>query len=177
MINKRGGYTLIEVLMVIAIIGILSTSILAGLGSSRAKARDARRVTDLRNVQLVLERYYQTYNVYPKMSETIGSDETLTWAELSNILTSKELETGGETQMPTKLPKDPLFGSGWTYYYGTNGQTYVIGAKLETKDQALDDDLDGTIYGVDCDKSAVLTAKKAVKKELERIKSDKAKEQ
>ena len=78
MVNKKGGYTLIEVLMVIAIIGILSTSILAGLGSSRAKARDARRVTDLRNVQLVLERYYQTYNVYPKMSETIGSDETLT---------------------------------------------------------------------------------------------------
>lgn len=34
-----------------------------------------------------------------------------------------------------------------------------------------------TIYGVDCDKSAVATAKKAVKKELERIKSDKAKEQ
>lgn len=34
-----------------------------------------------------------------------------------------------------------------------------------------------TIYGVDCDKSAVAIAKKAVKKELERINSDKAKEQ
>ena len=34
-----------------------------------------------------------------------------------------------------------------------------------------------TIYGVDCDKAAVATARKEVKKELERIKSDKAKEQ
>lgn len=143
--NKKSGYTLIEMLMVVAIIGMLASSILIGLGSSRAKARDTRRITDLKNVQTVLELYYSKYNSYPKMAEAIGTDETLTWTELSNILISKE--TGLNAN---KIPGDPLKSSGWTYYYGTNGQSYVLGAKLETKDQSLDDDLDGTIFGVNC---------------------------
>src|SRR3990167_4452603 len=67
LISKRGlgareakGFTLIELLVVIAIIGILSSIVLASLNSARQKGRDARRVSDIKQLQLALELYYDS---------------------------------------------------------------------------------------------------------------------
>ncbi len=48
--GKSRGFTLIELLVVIAIIGILSSVVLASLNSARAKGRDSRRVSDLKQM-------------------------------------------------------------------------------------------------------------------------------
>lgn len=135
--NYKKAYTLIEMLMVVAIIGVLASSILVGLSGTRAKARDSRRITDLKSVQTALELYYGKYNSYPS---NIGN-----WDDLTTILTSEE--TGIQVN---KIPKDPLSGSGKMYLYASDGQTYVLGAQMETKDQSLDDDLDGQQLGIDC---------------------------
>lgn len=52
------GFTLIELLVVIAIIGILSSVVLASLNSARQKGRDARRISDMKQLQLALELSY-----------------------------------------------------------------------------------------------------------------------
>ena len=60
--NHIGGFTLIELLVVIAIIGILSSVVLASLNSARQKGRDARRISDLKQIQLALELCYDAGN-------------------------------------------------------------------------------------------------------------------
>src|SRR3989344_5255329 len=76
-LNRRGymsqsGFTLIELLVVIAIIGILSSVVLASLNSARQKGRDARRVSDIKQLQLALELYYDANGRYPS-STTVAA--------------------------------------------------------------------------------------------------------
>ena len=62
--NKK-GFTLIELLVVIAIIGLLSTLSILALNSARARARDAKRVADVKQIQTALELYYNDAGDYP----------------------------------------------------------------------------------------------------------------
>jgi len=52
--NKEQGFTLIELLVVIAIIGLLSTMAVVSLNSARAKARDAKRLSDVKQMANIL---------------------------------------------------------------------------------------------------------------------------
>ncbi|MCX6792875.1 MAG: prepilin-type N-terminal cleavage/methylation domain-containing protein [Candidatus Falkowbacteria bacterium] len=63
--NYKTGFTLIELLVVIAIIGVLSTMAIIALGNARAKARDSRRVADIKQISTALELYYADNNSYP----------------------------------------------------------------------------------------------------------------
>ncbi len=64
--GKNGnGFTLIELLVVIGIIGVLASIVLASLDSSRKKGRDARRLSDVKQIQLAMELYYDANNRFP----------------------------------------------------------------------------------------------------------------
>ena len=63
--TEKKGFTLIELLVVIAIIGLLSTLSIIALNSARARARDAKRISDVRQIQLALEMFYNENNRYP----------------------------------------------------------------------------------------------------------------
>lgn len=64
-LSYKRGFTLIELLVVIAIIGILSSVVLASLNSARQKGRDARRISDISQIRLALELYYDSNSTYP----------------------------------------------------------------------------------------------------------------
>ncbi len=98
----RKGFTLIEMLVVVAIIGLLSSTILVGLGNARSKARDARRISDLRQIQTGLENYY------------VENNQSYPQALYSSVL---------------GLPSDPQGGE--YGYVRVSSQVYVLGTCLE----------------------------------------------
>jgi type II secretion system protein G len=123
--NKR-GFTLIELLVVIAIIGILSSIVLASLNSARKKGRDARRVADIKQIQLALELYYDANSNYPTSAEYAA-----------------DLVSDG---FISSLPLDPLSAISYAYEAigsGTTCSSYHLGANLETTGHsALSADID-----------------------------------
>lgn len=66
MYKEKKAFTLIELLVVIAIIGLLSTLSIIALNSARAKARDAKRISDVKQMQVALEMYYNDMANYPE---------------------------------------------------------------------------------------------------------------
>lgn len=108
---KNKGFTLIELLVVIAIIGLLSTLAVVALNSARAKSRDAKRVSDVKQVQTALELYYNDNNAYPVAG---------TWAAMDTALA---------TQMAT-VPTNPS-PNGTAYTYVGTASTYTITFTLE----------------------------------------------
>ncbi len=63
--KNKPGFTLIELLVVIAIIGLLSTLSILALNTARARARDAKRISDVKQIQTALEMYYNDTGDYP----------------------------------------------------------------------------------------------------------------
>ncbi|MBI4434544.1 type II secretion system protein [Candidatus Uhrbacteria bacterium] len=68
----KRGFTLIELLVVIAIIGLLSTLAVVAMSNARQKARDAKRVSDIKQIQSALDLYATDKNGYPA-DETDGA--------------------------------------------------------------------------------------------------------
>jgi type II secretion system protein G len=82
---KSKGFTLIELLVVVAIIGILATVVLSSLGAARTRARDARRIAEMKNFETALEMYYLDNNGYPAMSAHTNGGVT---TNISNLETA-----------------------------------------------------------------------------------------
>ena len=61
---RRKGFTLIELLVLIAIIGLLSTLAVVSLNSARGKARDAQRVSDVKQISTALEIFFASEDTY-----------------------------------------------------------------------------------------------------------------
>jgi len=126
--NKKylAGFSLIELMVVIAIIGLLSSLVLATLASARKKSRETKRKADLVQLGKALELYYNANNGYPTTASV--------WFGTSANGGSKT--TSGATAYipgltPTylgNLPLDPLKATtGWSgYNYKSDGTSYKL---------------------------------------------------
>ncbi len=127
----KKGFTLIELLVVIAIIALLSTLSVVALNSARAKARDARRVSDIKQVRTALEMYFDQNMAYP----AVGATSTLGMASSSCLTASGWTTTAGctGTVYMQNVPDDPQ-NTGtkiYTYAVGSTNSTYTIAYYLE----------------------------------------------
>lgn len=107
------GFTLIELLVVIAIIGLLASTVIASLSSARVKARDARRIADLRSIRTALELYVSSNGQYPANGYWTCSFDSAAWGSLATAL----------APYISKLPTDPR-NTGYPWATGTYGYCY-----------------------------------------------------
>ena len=63
--NKKRGFTLIELMVVIAIIGLLSSTVFATLNSAREKAKVAKAKAELKILYKALLKYNIDNNSWP----------------------------------------------------------------------------------------------------------------
>ena len=109
------GFTLVELLVVISIIGILSSFAVVSLNSARQKARDALRKGDIAQLRTALEMYYDDYLSYPACGTWDDGDSDFGATVSDNFgggcecyinVLEIELTAGLKPIMP-KPPRDP----------------------------------------------------------------------
>jgi prepilin-type N-terminal cleavage/methylation domain-containing protein len=137
------GFTLIELLVVISIIALISSVVMFAVNSARIKARDAKRKSDVLQIQKALELYYANNNAYP-LSATGGTAWSLSNSatDWNNLQTSMSSVLSRLPVDPRQTAGDPLNGPAFAYSYWsgsgffncTAGQYYIIVYKLESLD-------------------------------------------
>lgn len=130
--NKK-GFTLIELLVVISIIGLLSSVVLVSLNSARAKARDAKRMSDLGEIQKALEFYFDSSNgtAYPLCA---GNTVCSTTGYSGNLGVLDVVASGFLSSMPI----DPKNVSGQYGYYYARGYKKTGAASFSFTNSATD---------------------------------------
>lgn len=130
-ILKKRGFTLIELLVVVAIIGVLTMIVTANFNSARSKARDAKRVSDLAQMQLVLAQIYDKCEIYP--------------ANFTTLTTSASVCTGYTVgNFISVIPTD--YGTAYDFYANTARNDYILRATLENYNTAtFSDRLTGSV--------------------------------
>ena len=128
--NYLTGFTVIELLVVVAIIGIVSGIIVASVSGSKAKGRDAKRIADISVIQLALERYYDEKRYYPTdLSSSSNSDDL---SDYDSSVPTKD--SSGNDYKYSALNADN------TATCSNDCQSYHLGATLELANGILDDD-------------------------------------
>jgi len=111
------GFTLVELLVVISIIGLLSSFAVVSLNTARAKARDALRKGDMAQIRTALNLYYDDHLGYPTSAaspdcdnwvatEPYGATLDQAGADCYSLVLGPAL-TGGTRPYLGSLPKDP----------------------------------------------------------------------
>lgn len=131
-INQK-GFTLIELLVVVAIIGLLSSVVLISLNTARSKARDAKRLADIRQVSAALEIYFNDTGHYfvPTANATTP---TAVHTQLGGAAAASPTPATAFSSYMQTLPQAPTPADGSCttsnnpYLYSTDatGSTYTI---------------------------------------------------
>jgi prepilin-type N-terminal cleavage/methylation domain-containing protein len=129
MFKNKKGFTLIELLVVIAIIGMLSSVVLVSLGPARAKSRDARRQSDIRQISLAMEMASDDNNGnYLAIGVTSGR---ITTTAIGSYLATIPQDPGGGSS--TNCASDDMIeltAGGYCGWASSSGSQYCIYAKL-----------------------------------------------
>lgn len=145
--RDQQGFTIVELLIVIVVIGILAALVVTTYAGIQAKARDSKRRTDIQALQTQVEAFYATNNFYPALANL----NSTTWR--ADHMKSLDKDALYDPSAPNTTDANPLSGSeatdsGKKYGYvalnsasatcadgDTTCATYTLSAYLESSKQ------------------------------------------
>ena len=135
--SEKKAFTLIEIVVVMAIIAVLAALMTTAIVGARRTAINTKKVSDMKTIMIGLEIYHTRYGTYPTTNynnacggwEVGNSDSTTFLSALNNV---------GIAQVPVDQTASSGSCSGYRYFlysagdYGcTGGAFYVLGAHLD----------------------------------------------
>ncbi len=118
---KNKGFTLVELLVVVAVLGLLTGMVVISITHVKAKARDSQRVAGINSLSTALGLYHNDFNTYPIYDGYIEDQGNA----LATALTTAETIVA--------VPTDPLNTGDYRYYYQSiDGSDYYLEYYLET---------------------------------------------
>jgi general secretion pathway protein G len=137
--GSQDGFTLIELMVVILIIGLLATIVVQNLRSATDKAKRVKAQADISQIKSALDRYYLDAGSYPTSDQ--GLPALMAAPENGNVPT----DWGGP--YIEKIPMDPW---GHPYFYQSDGNQYLLksfGADGVEGGEGKNADIDGSSSG------------------------------
>jgi len=111
------SFTLIELLIVIVIVGVLATFVTISLVSSRAKARDDKRLADINSLANAIDQYSaENKRKYPIVTGGGAADEDTYYVSLVSGTFSSRVRA-----YINPVPQDPSTAQGYRYVYVVKG--------------------------------------------------------
>ena len=135
--SNQDGFTLIEIMVVILILGLLATIVVQSLRGATDKAKRVKAQADIAELKTGLDRYYLDNGSYPTSDQGLQA----LVAAPSGGRVPANYEAGGYLQ---SLPRDPW---GNAYFYQSDGNSYVLksyGADGAEGGEGKNADIDGS---------------------------------
>ena len=126
-VRRAAGFTLIELMVVIAIIAILAGIIMGSLATAKYRANDSKRKSDLKNLSLALSQYYNDNGSYPSTGGVFWGNSA-NGGNRANYIPGLAPTYTNASALPQDPQYDPTRYGGWggAYLYMSDGQSYKL---------------------------------------------------
>lgn len=140
--QKKSGFTIVELLIVIVVIGILAAIVTVAYNGVSSRAKDSKRSSDLASIQKLLELYYADKGGYPTCAGAPGTNSppALSANTVAFCLTDDLVPA-----YTNSLPTDPTNSGSYIYRYaagykktgatsytGVVSDNYILGTKQDS---------------------------------------------
>ena len=128
--KSKKGFTLLEILVVVAIIGLVASVIIVMLNNARMKARDAKRYAEVDALKKALELHYHNNDEYPEVAD---------WIKIEQDADENGPFSAAMQPYLSSIPRDPLYPKAigakvFSYQYKSTAdeQGYKLHVEMET---------------------------------------------